>query len=177
MPRLVPLLLLCLVAASCAPDSEPPESTTTSAIPATSSTTTTLGPAESLAAFATCLRDAGVPVDPPIGSDLSSDLSAIASALDTSVPDVQAAIGECAALLTVVQRTELAGDPEIRQLVIGQLEAFAACMRGEGVDGFPDPSEAAVPGFDPDAVPFEAEGFDAAVEECRSLVGTFGMEG
>lgn len=176
MPRLALLPLLGLVVASCTPAATP-ESTSTSATSAPSTTTTTLGPEESLVAFAACLRDAGVPVDPPAGSDLSSDLSEIAAALDTSVAQVQSAVGECASLLTVVQRAELAGDPEVRRLVIGQLEAFAACMRAEGVDEFPDPSEGTVPGFDPDAVPFDADGFDAAVDECRGLVGTFGMEG
>lgn len=114
---------------------------------------------------------------PVTGGDLSGELSAIAAALDTSDPVVQAAVGECASSLTSVQRTELAADPEVRQLVVAQLGAFSACMRSEGIDGFPDPSDGIVPGFETDAIPFDDDGFDAALEECRALVGGFGLEG
>lgn len=177
MPRLALLPLLGLVVASCTPSAELPASTTTSVTIAPPSTTTTLGPGESLAAFVDCLQGAGLLVDPPTGSDLSGDLNAIAAALDTSDPQAQVAVGECAALLTVVQRTELAGDPDVRRLVVAQLQAFAACMRSEGIDGFPDPSDDTLPEFDPTAIPFEADGFDAALEVCRSLIGSFGLEG
>lgn len=177
MPRLALLPLLGLVVASCTPSAELPASTTTPVTTAPPSTTTTLGPSESLAAFVDCLQGAGLLVDPPTGSDLSDDLSAIAAALDTSDPEAQAAVGECAALLTVVQRTELAADPEVRRLVVAQLQAFAACMRSEGIDAFPDPSDGTLPEFDSTAIPFDDEGFEAALEECRDLIGGFGLEG
>ena len=177
MSRTVPFLLACVVVASCTPPVTTSESTSTSATVASSTTTTTLGAGESVVAFVDCLRTEGVPLDLQIGSDVPVDLAAVAAALDTSTPEVQAAIGACAPLLTTAQRADLAVDPEVRQLVSGQLEAFAACMRAEGVDGFPDPSNEAIPGFDPDAIPFADESFDAALEQCRSLVGSFGLDG
>lgn len=178
MPRIVLFLLLCLAVASCTPSSDAPQSASSSVTIAPSATTTTLGPSESLAAFVDCLQAADLLVDLPAAEgDLSGDLPAIAAALDTSDPKVQAAVGECASLLSAFQRAELAADPEVRQLVVAQLEAFAACMRAEGVDGFPDPSDGVVPGFDPDVVPFDVDGFDVALEACRAVVGGFGLEG
>lgn len=180
--RSVPALLLCVVVVGCSPSSSNGASTTTATpVPTTAATTTTtLSPADSRVAFVSCLTDVGVEV--PTGAfdaDGSPRLGVIAESLDTTEPLVQAAVAECAPLLSVTQAVDLAADPEVRNLVIEQLAAFTQCMRDEGIDEFPDPAgEALAEGpYAFEDVPFSVPGFDEALATCQDVVGSFGMGG
>lgn len=178
MFRVTPVtVVLCL--AACVPSADGPstmaESTTTTLPPATS---TTLGPADSVAAFVGCLQERGVDTSAvAIIGEPATDLGSLASVLETSDPAVQAAVAECAELLSAAQIAHLTGDPEVRTLVADQLGLFAECMRTEGIEGFPDPLLEPLPRFDPESVPFDTEGFEVALETCRALVGNLGIEG
>ncbi len=173
-------LLLCVVLVGCSPSSSNDSTTTVvTTVPTTAATTTTtLSPPDARAAFVTCLADQGVEI-PADGFDADGvpRLGVIAESLHTTSTAVQAAVAECAPLLSAAQAADLAADPEVRILVIEQLAAFTQCMRDQGVTDFPEP-DADAPGDVPyalDDVPFSAPGFEEALATCQNMVGAFGL--
>lgn len=176
MHRLLPAVALCVALAGCQPQSQAtdPPSTTPSTQPSPT-TTTTLGVAESTVAFTDCLADHQV-VPSELDAGGADVLALAASMLDTTDPAVRAAIGDCAPLLTPAQIARLSSDFEVRELVAEHLDRFSECMRAEGIADFPDPVVDPVPGYDLELVPFDADGFDLAVETCGAPIGSFGIE-
>lgn len=168
----IALALLVVLAACTAPTAEP---ATTTTLPPTT-TTTVPTPAQAVSSFVNCLRDAGVEVADPDPA-LPGELESVAASLDTTEPAVRSAIAGCANLLAPAQTAVMATDPEVRALVAEQLGAFAACMRDNGVEAFPDPVEdlgSGGPPFPVELVPFDADGFEDAMERCRELLGSLG---
>ena len=45
----------------------------------------------------------------------------------------------CAAVIVANGALDLSADPELAEAVRTRLVAFSACMRSQGVEGFPDP--------------------------------------
>ena len=180
--RSIAVLLLWAIVAGCSPSASDGSTTTVSSSPPTTAgtTTTTLSPTEARAAFVGCLADEGleIPSD-AVDADGSPRLGVIAQSLNMTDTAVQAAVGECSALLSTAQGVDLAADPEVRILVAEQLAAFSQCMRDQGVTDFPEPdsdSPTDAP-FAPEDVPFSAPGFDAALAMCQDMVGAFGLGG
>lgn len=138
-------------------------STTTTSVPS---------PEEAISAFASCMAAEGVDV-PAIRLDATGSpmLGDLIGALDPEDPAVRAALTACAEPLAATGVLDVATDPELRRAVLERLEAYSACMRREGIDGFPDP----VPGFDgsgapypPEQVPADSNGFDEAAATCAA---------
>lgn len=178
--RSIPVLLLCVAAVGCSPSASDVSTTTTVLSPSTTAptTTTTLSPAEARASFVACLGDQGVEIPPSVfDADGAPRLGAVAESLETTDPAVQAAIAECSESLSATQAADLVADPEVRILVIDQLNAFTQCMHDRGVTDFPDPDVdwPAEPPYPPDDVPFDAPGFDDALASCQDVVGAFGL--
>jgi hypothetical protein len=144
-----------------------------------SSAPTTAGAAdagEAIAAFRDCLAQHGV--DPPeltVGSDGSVELSALAASDLAEQPSV---LGLCGSPLVEAGLLDLSARPELVAAVLADLQAFAECMREQGVEGFPDPLpdfSGLGSAFDRDRVPFGSEGYAGAYEECSGrLLGVGG---
>jgi hypothetical protein len=69
---------------------------------------------------------------------------------------------------------DLSADPELAEAVKAQLLAFSACMRSQGVEGFPDPPpdfDGTTPPFPLAAIPSGDPEFGAAVDACALAVG------
>ena len=123
-----------------------------------------------------CLRDRGIEVpDVPVDADGRPILSAdLVEGVDTQSPEFTAAFAACVPLLTAASPVDLGADPELQAVVIDSLRRFSACMRDNGVEGFPDPA----PGWDGNGSPYPvADAFDtadpdvdAALEECSNLI-------
>lgn len=175
--RSLPALVLCTAIVGCSPASTGATTTVVTAettIPAT--TTTTLSPPAARAAFVSCLADAGIEIPAEAFDSAGAPrLGMVAESLDTTAAAVQAAVTECAPLLSAAQAADLAADPEVRILVMEQLAAFTQCMRDQGVADFPDPDSEAEAPYPTDRIPFSAPGYDDALAACQDLVGAFGM--
>ena len=97
------------------------------------------------------------------------------TAVDTSTVEFRRALTDCAPILTRVGALDLRRDPELQAVIISQLRAFAECVRGEGIDTFPDPDPAfsgVGSPFPADEVPSTDPLFEAAVETCRDALGS-----
>ncbi|MEX1004599.1 MAG: hypothetical protein WD990_10670 [Acidimicrobiia bacterium] len=181
--RTTSALLLCVLLVGCSPSSSNDSATTIVTVVSTTAavtTTTTLSPAAARLAFVSCLADEGVEVPADaFDADGAPRLGALAESLNTADPAVQEAVVECSPLLTSSQAVDLMADPEVRNLVIEQLAAFAQCMRDQGLADFPDPDvDAPVDApFAVEDVPFSSPGFDEALGSCRMVVGSFGLGG
>jgi hypothetical protein len=153
-----------MVLAGCAP----PAATTTTEPVVT--TTTTIPPAAAVEQFITCLTDAGVAVPGDlVGEDGRPDLGRLQETNDVSAPLFRAVLGRCAAVLAVNGVLATDASPELAAAVREHLAQFAACVREQGVEGFPDPAA----DFDGHGSPFPeadiprgAPGFDAAIDVC-----------
>jgi hypothetical protein len=130
---------------------------------------------DGLLEFTTCMRDNGV--DMP---DLQVDASGAPriptdglGAIDTSSPEFVAAFSECVGILADSSPVDITTDPELNAAVQDQLQAFAECMRDNGMSDFPDPA----PGFNGRNSPFPLNEIDTqdpnlqpALDECQSLI-------
>lgn len=145
--------------------------------PAVTTTATTALPSaeEAIGVFSDCLNEQGVEVDAiPTGPDGRPDLSSLAGVMSQDPLRWRSALSACAGGLVGSGALDLSADPELASLVIGQLQAFAQCMRGQGVEDFPDPA----PDFDGTAAPFHLAEIPVtdpelatAVESCAAMVG------
>jgi hypothetical protein len=131
--------------------------------------------------FAECMRDNGVSEfpDPDASGELTIDGVVNGSSLDTSTPAWKEAISACRDLQPPgFTGTEVSADEQEVRL------EFAQCMRDNGVEDFPDPTEDG-PLIDTTRIPSAAgrgardiPGFDAAVDKCGAIFsGELGLRG
>lgn len=155
---------LMMVLTACEPG---PETVTT----LDTRTTTTLTARETVDGFRACLAEGGVNI-PPIrfGPDDRPIFDAVAR-LGTSDPAVSQLLTACVGPLAERGLLELDADPALRTAVMSDLRVFAQCMRDQGIGRFPDPVEdydGSGAAFPPDAIPRNADGFQAAVSACTT---------
>ncbi|MDH3755676.1 MAG: hypothetical protein OEU32_17570 [Acidimicrobiia bacterium] len=121
--------------------------------------------------FTRCMRDEGVEVpDIQLGADGAPQLDPQRlQGIDLEAPEFQSAFTTCIGIIADAGAFEFDFDPEIEAIVQDQLQAFAECMRGEGIEDFPDPE---VGGSGP-PFPLTAftnladESFQTALETCQ----------
>jgi hypothetical protein len=120
--------------------------------------------------FAECMRDNGVSEfpDPDASGGLTIDGVVNGSSLDPSTAAWKEAIGACKDL----QPPGFTGPGEVTAEEQEERLAFAQCMRDNGVEDFPDPTEDG-PLIDTTRIPSAAgrgarsiPGFDAAAQTC-----------
>jgi hypothetical protein len=120
--------------------------------------------------FAECMRDNGVSEfpDPDASEGLTIDGVVNGSSLDPSTPAWNEAMGACKDL----QPPGFTGDEEVTAEEQEARLEFAQCMRDNGVEDFPDPTEDG-PLIDTNRIPSAAgrgarsiPGFDAAAQTC-----------
>lgn len=130
--------------------------------------------------FTSCLRGEGVEV-PDI--QLDSDGAPLirpddVAALDLESDEFQEAFDGCLPILTDAGAFSFDSDPELEALLSDQLQAFAECMRREGVTDFPDPTPSAATPFPLSAfLEFAGEDFQDALSTCRSEISVEGLNG
>lgn len=131
--------------------------------------------------FRNCLAANGVDIDPiELDAKGRPRLDQALSGLDLGSDDSAAAMAACADILGSGALNLSQGDI-LRWAVVERLDAFADCVRRNGVGEFPDP----IPGFSgvgspfPAAeIPYEHPGLGAAVEICRAqILGTLDDSG
>ena len=141
----------------------------------TTTTTVPLSPVEAADEFNSCLGDQGLALpDIPVDDGGRPDLSALAELSDQNPEAWRAALSTCAGVIVTYGALDLSSNPELAAAVRSLLFVFSTCMRSQGVDDFPDPSE----DFDGTSVPFPLEGIPAgdpelaaAAEACALSVG------
>jgi hypothetical protein len=125
--------------------------------------------------FAECMRDNGVSEfpDPDPSGELTIDGVVNGSSLDTSGPGWKQAISVCKDL----QPAGFTGRRRSADQQDSALE-FAQCMRDNGIEDFPDPTEGG-PLIDTTKIPSAAgrgaldiPGFEAAQEKCRDYLAS-----
>jgi hypothetical protein len=125
---------------------------------------------ENAVKFAECMRDNGVSEfpDPDASGRLTIDGVVNGSSLDPSTPAWNEAMGACKDL----QPPGFTGDEEVTAEEQEARLEFAQCMRDNGVEDFPDPTEDG-PLIDTNRIPSAAgrgarsiPGFDAAAQTC-----------
>lgn len=128
---------------------------------------------ENAVKFAECMRDNGVSEfpDPDASGRLTIDGVVNGSSLDPSTPAWKEAIGACKDL----QPPGFTGDEEVSAEEQEVRLEFAQCMRDNGVEDFPDPTEDG-PLIDTTRIPSAAgrgarsiPGFQAAVDTCTDV--------
>jgi hypothetical protein len=121
--------------------------------------------------FTSCMRDEGVAVpDIELDADGAPLLDgATLEGIDLESDDFQAAFSACIGIITDAAAFEFDFDPEIEAIIQDQLQAFAECMRREGITDFPDP----IVGGSGTPFPLTAftdlaeDDFQAALETCQ----------
>jgi hypothetical protein len=126
--------------------------------------------------FAECMRDNGVSgfPDPDASGELTIDGVVNGSSLDPSAPAWKEAIGACKDL----QPSGFVGHQRSPEEQEHALE-FARCMRDNGVEDFPDPTEDA-PLVDTRRIPSAAANggmtiLNAAMQKCRAFSAGAGV--
>jgi hypothetical protein len=137
---------------------------------------------ENAVKFAECMRDNGVSEfpDPDASGRLTIDGVVNGSSLDPSTPAWNEAMGACKDL----QPPGFTGDEEVTAEEQEARLEFAQCMRDNGVEDFPDPTEDG-PLIDTNRIPSAAgrgarsiPGFDAAAQTCsHALSDELGLGG
>src|SRR5918996_2934866 len=129
--------------------------------------------------FSECMRDNGVREfpDPPASGGLTIDGVLNGSSLDPNAPAWKQAIGACKDL----QPPGFTGDEEVTAEEQEARLEFAQCIRGNGVEDFPDPAPDA-PLVDTNRIPSAAEDggmsiLNAAMQKCRDHAAQAGVEG
>ncbi len=129
--------------------------------------------------FAECMRDNGVSEfpDPDASGGLTIDGVVNGSSLDTSTAAWKTAISACKDLQPPgFTGTEVSAEEQEVRL------EFAQCMRDNGVENFPDPTQNG-PLIDTTRMPGEPSarsipGFDAAADKCTAIYsGELGLRG
>jgi hypothetical protein len=161
--------------------------TTTSTTVAETTTTTTEPPTieEVALEFTACMRDNGVDI-PDITFDADGQpviSGALAEEFDLLDAEFQTALSSCRSIFAEAgEGIELQLDPELVAEVTDQLTEWAACMRDNGVEEWPDP----LPTFSGTEIPFPmaemAQAFSDpefadAMEACEDLVAFPGIGG
>ncbi len=179
MPRRFSLLVIVLVLAACVEqpgDAPTGDDGQNQSVASTTTTLGRLGIEQATLEFSSCMRSQGVDT-PDIRLDAQGRpvLDDLRTAVDTSTVEFRRALTDCAPILTRVGALDLRRDPELQAVIISALRAFAECVRGEGVETFPDPD----PAFSGVGSPFPTEEvpstdplFEAAVERCREALGS-----
>ncbi|HUP16586.1 MAG TPA: hypothetical protein VM848_11130 [Acidimicrobiia bacterium] len=166
------LVALVLATVACNLSPEPPSVTTS----APTTTTVPLTAEEAVVAFESCLTDHGFGVpDLPLDDAGRPDLSGLADSIDQSSEEWREALASCAAVIVANGALDLAAVPELAEAVRAQLLAFSACVRSQGVEGFPDPSpdfDGTTPPFPLDSIPSDDPELGPAAEACALTVGT-----
>jgi hypothetical protein len=191
-PSLLLLSTLLVVTAACG-SSETDSTTDTIATLETSTsttgaaTTTTESPSleEVALEFTECMRDNGIDI-PDITFDADGQpviSGALAEEFDLLDAQFQTALNSCRGIFSEAgEGVELQLDPELLAEVTDQLTEYAACMRDNGVESWPDP----LPTFSGTEIPFpmaemgEAFNdpeFSGAMEACQDLVAFPGIGG
>jgi len=160
MSRLLCCGIAALVLSSCTPTAEQPATTV---MPV--STSTSIPESQGVEAFLDCLAEHGIARDAVDETDVEA-LAVLVLSLPT---DSLAACGLRAGDLGAAEKAR----PEVRVMVRRQLEAFAMCMRAEGVEDFPDPEGYSFP---PDRIPYAAPGFFELSRVCTERVTTLDGE-
>ena len=165
------LFALVLTAVACNLSPEPPVITTS----APTTTTVPLTAQQAVIVFQSCLADRGFSVpELPLDEASRPDLSALADLVDQSSPEWREALASCAAVIVANGTLDLAGVPELAEAVRAELLAFSACMRSQGVEGFPDPAadfDGISPPFPLDSIPSDDPELGTAAENCALTVG------
>ena len=136
---------------------------------------------DALLEFTRCLREEGLDVPdvqldaegaPMIGPE---DVAGI----DLDSPAVRAAFDACLPILTAAGAFSFGSDPELQALLQDSLQAFAECMRGEGISDFPDPDAggSGVPFPITAFADFADDAFQDALDTCRDQIGFAGLDG
>jgi hypothetical protein len=128
--------------------------------------------------FAQCMRENGIAAfpDPDASGELSIDGVLNGSSLDSSSPAWKDAIGAC----KDQQPPGFTGQPRSAEEQDAALR-FARCVRDNGVEDFPDPTEGE-PLVDTNRIPSTARpgGMDllhAAMQQCSDAAAQAGVEG
>ncbi len=127
-----------------------------------------------VSSFLECMKEAGVVVD-GVRVDATGhvDLADVAKGADPGSPEFRDALARCGPGLASAGLLSFAGDDELAGVVIDELRQFTACMRREGVEGFPAPRagfDGTGPAFAPDAVPFDDPDLLGALDVCRAAL-------
>ncbi len=102
------------------------------------------------------------------------DLSALADSVDQSSADWRDALTLCAAVIVSNGALDLSAVPELAESVRAQLLAFSACMRSQGVEGFPDPPadfDGTTAPYPLDSIPSDDPELGTAAGACALTVG------
>ena len=173
-PVLVALVLVAFVLAGVACNLSPETPSVTTSTPTT--TTVPLTAQQAVVAFQSCLNDRGFAVpEVPLDDGGRPDLSLLADSIDQSSEEWREALASCAAVIVANGALDLAAVPDLAEAVRAQLLAFSACMRSQGVEGFPDPApdfDGTTPPFPLDSVPSDDPELGPAAEACGLIVGT-----
>jgi hypothetical protein len=168
-------LATAMILTGCTATAEGPSRTdshpTTTIAPST--TTTKVPNPEALAEFRQCLAGHGIEIDPvPFDGTGRPRVDLAVSQLDFADPTVTRALGLCAPVLGK-GALDLTEEDALRAMVISQLQAFAVCVRGQGVSEFPDPA----PGFTgvgspftASEIPYDDQLLESAVAACQAEV-------
>lgn len=91
--------------------------------------------------FSACMRDHGVTnfPDPKVTSNGSGQQIAI-RAVGPNTPGFKTATKACSGILPMPTKADLAAQAAQRHARTQGLLSFARCMRGHGINGFPDPA-------------------------------------
>lgn len=135
---------------------------------------------EAVLDFTQCLRDEGIEVpDIALGADGAPQLDpAQLQDLDLDSAEFQTAFDTCIGIIADSGAFSLELDPEIEAIIQDQLQAFAECMRREGIEDFPDPQVGG------NGLPFPAsaftrvgdEGFQTALDTCQQETAFDGLD-
>ena len=164
------LFAVVLAAVACNPDS----GTVSSVTIAPTTTTVPLTVEQAAVAFHSCLAELGFSVpDLPLDEAGRPDLAMLADSVDQSSPGWREALTACASVIVANGALDLSAVPELAEAVTAQLLVFSACMRSQGVEGFPDPPadfDGTTPPFPLESIPDDPE-LGTAAEACALAVG------
>ena len=93
-------------------------------------------------AYAHCMREHGVPgfPDPKVINSAGHQGIGVRAITSANDPKAKAALRACQGILPTPSKADLAAQAAQRRAHTQDLLSFARCMRGRGVNGFPDPN-------------------------------------
>lgn len=185
MKRAILITAVALVVASCGGSEDANSGVASLETGAPELTTTTAAPVaadEALLEFSQCMRDEGIPLpDIAVDADGAPILDpALLDVIDVQSEEFNTAFESCQPILAASQAFDVDIDPQLQALVMDQLFEFSQCMRDNGFEDFPDPSEVSSgqPPY-PLAVfaDFSDPEFGEAIEECQRDLAFPGIGG
>lgn len=90
--------------------------------------------------YAACMRDHGVNIPDPQVSGNGSDQKIAIRVVGPSNPRFKTALAACHSIMPGPSKADLAAQAAQRRARIQDMLSFARCMRGRGVNDFPDPT-------------------------------------